>query len=778
MRLIYQLRNSLRQAATFNPDIQVAPACVLWPDQDRQWESVMAQLQVEMLELLILGDYSPQHRKGPSIWLRCVLAGLIPEIPRPSSNPFIIYLPGVSRQELRAIEDCPAHLKPLAELQYRGLIWSQVNSKDWTVMAYLVSEQGGLKLDVAKDTESKQALLRSLHRLLEEEVHSLRGKRLDRDFFNGLLSSGELSKELLMWLDQGDAFKAERDSQTWNAFVDSCVSQLSFNPETDGPLQGGLRMAQQHGPWEGIWNRYREAPVRYPNIPALLRRCVPPSKTSDPGAKGFGWPQWNDLQESALEKALIEVSEIPSHSARDRVLELESEHAERRDSVWAELGEARLALSLKHLSKVAQITAKSLKARSVDELATLYRSDAWRADEAVLRALERVETSQEVNAVKSAIQAMYVPWLQDAARELQHLVSESEYPMQAKWTPNAKDHTGECILFVDGLRFDMAKRLVNKLTLGGFEVTEEPKWSALPSVTSTAKPAVTPVASLICGKEGDSDFEPSVCETGQDLNHYHLKKLLNDSGWTVVEQPPFKSVRGGMGWHEFGDIDREGHSKGWRLAKHIDSLVNEVSGRIQELLDAGWKRVRVVTDHGWLLMPDGLPKVELSSYLTENKWGRCAVLKPGASTDERTYAWYWNPHVEIVLPDGIGCFKRGVEYAHGGLSLQECYTLQLLVEPKTSPKPRQNVVISDVVWRGLRCHVVVDAVLDDVVLDIRLQAPNAATSVARFKSFQSSDSVSVIVEDDSLEGKDAFVVLLDAAGHVITELKTKIGGDR
>lgn len=779
MRLIYQLRNSLRQAATFNPDSQVAPACVLWPDQDRQWESVIAQLQVELPELLILGQYEPQHRKGPAIWLRCVLAGLIPEIPHSTANPYILYLPGISRQELRAIEDCPPHLKPLAELQYRGVIWSQVNAKDWTVMAYLVSEQGGLKLDVAKDADSKQAMQRALHRLLEEEIHSLRGKRLDRDFFNSLLSNGELSRELLRWLDQGDAFKAELDPESWSAFVDSCDSQLEFNPETDGPLEGCMRLAQQNGHWQEIWNRFCEAPARYPNIPALLRRCNPPTGTSEPGLKGFGWPQWNDLQETALEQALLQLSTLPSHKARERVLELALEHSERCESVWAELGDARLAMSLKHLAKVAQLTSKSLKAHSVEDLATLYRTDAWRTDDAVVRCLEMVETGQEVSAVKSAVHAMYVPWLQDAARELQQLVSKSGYPMQSKWKPVPKDHAGECILFVDGLRFDMAKRLATKLTQSGYEITETPQWSALPSVTSTAKPAVTPVASAICGLDGDQDFQPSVCQTGQDLSQYHLRRLLVEAGWSIVEQPPFEQAKDAMGWHEYGDIDREGHSKGWRLAKRMDSLVSEVSGRIHELLDSGWKRVRVVTDHGWLLMPDGLPKVELSSVLTENKWGRCAILKQGATSDERTYPWYWNPHVEIVLADGIGCFKRGVEYAHGGLSLQECYTLQLSVEQMSSPATHRNVAIIDVVWRGLRCHVVVDTIIDDVALDIRVQAPIAQTSVvARLKTFQNEDSASVIIEDDALEGQNAFVVLVDGAGNVLTELKTVIGGDR
>ncbi len=73
-----------------------------------------------------------------------------------------------------------------------------------------------------------------------------------------------------------------------------------------------------------------------------------------------------------------------------------------------------------------------------------------------------------------------------------------------------------------------------------------------------------------------------------------------------------------MAWCEFGDIDHEGHDRGWKLAKHIDALILEITDRITELLAAGWKRVRVVTDHGWLLLPGGLPKIDLPSALADN----------------------------------------------------------------------------------------------------------------------------------------------------------------
>jgi hypothetical protein len=341
MNLLNKLISSIRQAAIYNPDFQVAPACILWPDHDRQWESAIVSLQAEMPELLVLGDYDPTRKTGPAIWLRCVLGGQIPKIPMSSKYPFIIYLPGVSRQDLRAIEDCPAHLKPLAELQYRGVIWSQINAKDWTIMAYMVSEQGGLGLDVAKDSETKMAMQRSLVRLLDEDVDFLRGKLLDADFFNGLLSGGDHVREVLMWLDQGESYKNSRTTETWSAFVARCVSQLEYNPELDGHLEGCSRLAQQQGYWRSIWDRFREAPTRYPNIPIHIRLCSPPTKLNEPGTVDFnfsGWPQWVDIQEERLKNLLKKVAKLPTPKSREQIIELEREFASCRDTVWAEIG--------------------------------------------------------------------------------------------------------------------------------------------------------------------------------------------------------------------------------------------------------------------------------------------------------------------------------------------------------------------------------------------------------------------------------------------------------
>ena len=781
MRVLDHLLQAVRDAAVFNPEVQVAPACILWPDRDRQWEAVMPALQETLPELLILGDYVPEKHTGPAIWLRCVIAGKIEDVALPAERTPILYLPGVSRQDLRAVESCPEHLKPLAELQYRGVIWSQVNAKDWTILSYLKSDQGGLGLDVAQDNDTKHAMQLALYRLLDEEISLLKGKRLDKDYFNTLLTGGDPIRDLLQWLDQGDSFRNRRSENEWKAFVEICLSQLAFNPQDEGILAGSIRLANHEGPWRAVWDRYREAPRRYPNIPAQIEKCRPPSDTMFwymEGGSFEGWPQWNDEQEKSLRQDLMALACMPSHEARVRIKELEKWHGNRRTLVWAELGSAPLAYAVEYLACLADTTQKNLAAGTVDDLTVGYSSYGWQADDSVLRALAQVESSADIDAVTAAIRTIYLPWAEDSARYLQQLVYNTSYPGGTYKTAKTLTFTpGDCVLFIDGLRFDAGKRLLRALEAVGLIVSEEPFWTALPSVTATGKAAVTPVRDKIFGKEDSPDFEPSVSDTGQSLRGGNpLKKLLSDEGWSILDRSTDGDGRG-KAWCEFGDIDHEGHNRGWKLAKHLDNLLAEITTRIKELMTAGWKRIRVVTDHGWLLVPEGLPKIELSCALTDNKWGRCAALKTGAISGERLYSWYWNPSQNFVLADGVSCFRKGVEYTHGGLSLQECLTLSLTVTQGETDQTPASIELTDVIWKGLRCTVAADGNYAGLSLDIRKQAGNPQSSVVlSSKPLKGNGTASVVVEDETLEGQNATVVLINGQGMLFAQHTTVIGG--
>lgn len=473
-----------------------------------------------------------------------------------------------------------------------------------------------------------------------------------------------------------------------------------------------------------------------------------------------------------------ELAQLPTHQARVRLIELEKSHGDRRQLVWTELGESPLAQALQYLSQIAVITQKALVTGTIEDLAQDYQDHSWQADSALLYAIAQVDKSQDITAVTEAIRAVYLPWAEDSSRHLQQEVEKQSYPggtlhqIEPVTVPK-----GECWLFVDGLRFDLAKRLTEKLHQSGLDVSESVIWTALPSVTATGKAAVSPVKNLIGGREDSKDFEPCVAETGQSLKGgYHLPKLLKDNGWQLLEAMEIGDINGNA-WCEFGNIDHQGHNLGCKLAKQIDPLLNDIEERITNLINAGWPRLRVVTDHGWLLLPGGLPKISMSSALTETQWSRCAAMKQGASTEERLFPWFWNPCHQFVLANGISCFRQGEEYAHGGLSLQECLILELTVIQEKR-EADLAIEITDIVWKGLRCTVAIEGDYSGLTLtlDLRNQPGNVNSSIALSpKNLKKNGTASLVVENEELQGQSVNLVILNSEGQLIKQAITVIG---
>ena len=82
--VVEALIQSLKSASAHNPNDAAQPAAILWTDRDSQWQPVIPPLRRLMPQLLALGEYEPEQRIGPSIWLRCVIDRALasPEIPK------------------------------------------------------------------------------------------------------------------------------------------------------------------------------------------------------------------------------------------------------------------------------------------------------------------------------------------------------------------------------------------------------------------------------------------------------------------------------------------------------------------------------------------------------------------------------------------------------------------------------------------------------------------------------------------------------------------------
>src|SRR5438045_1144374 len=122
-RIVACMRSALD---AYDPNVRVPPVALLWPDEDEQWSQVVERIG-EHIEVVSLGDYDPAAHCGPAYWLRCVVARTVDAgVP---DGPVVLYLPGVSRSELRAADSCPPTLAPIAELQYRSQWFTHPNNR-------------------------------------------------------------------------------------------------------------------------------------------------------------------------------------------------------------------------------------------------------------------------------------------------------------------------------------------------------------------------------------------------------------------------------------------------------------------------------------------------------------------------------------------------------------------------------------------------------------------------------------------------------------------------
>ena len=756
---------ALRRASDYNKGDQTPPAAVLWTDKDRQWEPLVPRLRVE-LPLLTLGQYNPSILTGPAIWLRCMIARTLPEADWPQTETPILYLPGISRQELRSVAECPQDIKPLVELQYRGTLFTQKNARDWTVEAFLRSSDGGLEIEVSTDAATRAALPRTLLRLTDEPLTALRAEvPLTAAKLNALLNP-EPVRDLLHWMNDPQAQRAAKDAAAWGAFQDHCRSQFAFDPEADGAITAATLLGQRQGAWQSVWNRFAEAPTRYAALPSLLRQARP-SKIDDLFFDPSSWPQDNERAEDLLRAGLLALPDNPTE-ARSQVHDLEQRHGLRRAWVWAELGQSSLARVLPNVSALADATAVPLRGSTPQEIAASYTSGGWRADIAVLDILAGVETSADVAAVKHAVNVLYHPWLRSAAETFQDSIKKHSLPIPVP--PDTMPKPGNCILFADGLRYDIAERLASTLEEKGKTVKRDCQFTALPAVTPTAKPAVSPVAALLGPGAG---FDTTVLADGSKVTADVLRREMTLQGYGIVADGDTGQPTGAA-WSETGHLDEYGHAQGWRLALRVAEEVKGIAERIGELLDAGWDEVKVVTDHGWLLLPGGLPKAELPEHLTEARKGRCARLKPNSQTNQQTVPWRWDPEVRIAVAPGISCYVAGREYEHGGLSPQECVTPVLRVTAGAGVLPAAT--ISDIKWRGMRCRVQVADSAPGTMIDLRTKAADAHTSLATAaRPVDSSGQAALVVDDDARQGEAAQLVLLNPDGDVIVKQTTVVG---
>ena len=768
------VREAVMLAGGYNSGDAVAPAAILWTDAEGEWLPIVEKLRPLMPELLTLGEYEPEGKTGPAIWLRCVVDRASCGIGIPEGAIPVLYLPRVSRQVLRSPEECPDALKPLVELQYRGAVWTQVNGRDWTIEAFLVTHNGGLGLDVARDQNTRAAMLRALGALAMKPVASLRGRKLESEDFDKMMI-GDTVADLLLWTSDPVGTRKSWEDGHWTAFRARCQDEFGFDPESDGDLVAAEKMGRREGAWINVWRRFAESPSLYAGIPAALRRAKP----ADLFVERDAWPDENEKDEATLRDALAGLGDLSHDKARKIVAELDKSHGQRRTWVWARLGLSPLAAALEHLRTVAEHVGSPVAGATPDAMAAAYTKSTYLADDGALAAMAAVKSAEDQAAVRAALRSIYLPWLEDTARKFQAAIEKSPLPPAKDLGDGAvAAEAKQCVLFVDGLRYDVAQRLLRKLHERQYSTTEGYRWAALPTVTATAKPAVSPIASHIEGGKAGDDFCPVFANSRKPVTAALVRESLESEGYQVLHGLDTGDSQGEefRAWSESGEYDTLGHKLQAKLASQIGEQLDLLVARIAHLLEAGWKSVRVVTDHGWMLVPGGLPQIPLPKYLANCRWARCAVVTDGAKVDVPQVGWFWDTLQPVAYASGAGCFASGTEYAHGGLSLQECVIPDLTISLGADAQVL-FVEIDSVTWLGLRCRVVVKPAAAGLWAELRAKPNVAGSRICEGKALDREGRAGLLVEDEALSGTTTSLVVYNTAGRVIAKQTTIVGGD-
>jgi hypothetical protein len=752
MTVLEHIVASLRAAADYNRHDVSPPSVILWTDGQRLWESVAGRIGECLDRFYMLSPEVSGTNSGPSTWIRYHLTADAGREGIP-----VIYLPGISRLAFRSPIGFPDEAKHLFALQFLGQFWTQINGKDWTPAAMMSSPDRGLGLDLAKDSSTAQALSTQLGVVMDTPVANLQRGKLEAADFN-TLAVADPPGMLLRWMADPEKVVAEWPAERMAAFQDICRQQYHFSPASDGRIAAAERLVAGEGAWKNVWDRFEEAPATYRGVRDALALAKPNDLF---GSTSPRLPQNNQQAEERLRNALVDLAAKPKQEVLGQLVKLANDNRQRAASIWASLGEAPLAQAVAHLGRMAQEIQQGLPGTDWAGIANAYLHSGWKVDAEARRSFAAVRNKPDLAVVILALREAYLPWLEQQAKRV--TAWASDYPNGSK--ASARRLTakpGTVYLFVDGLRTDVALELSAMLDGSGAAATTAVAWAPLPTVTTTAKPGWNPLAESLSGETLGDSFDPQVAQTGKPLTTDIFRARISELGFVWFSGAETGDPAG-SGWTETADFDSRGHDEGAKFVWRIDEELNMVRQRIMELLQAGWNKVVVITDHGWLWMPGGLPKTDLPAHLTASKWGRCAVPQPDAQHHCPTAPWFWANQHHVILAPGVNAFRNGVEYGHGGLTLQEALTLTITVSASQSAE-LATVAITSVRWLGLRLNVEVQGGVPDLSIDVRTKAADASTSLlgktAARPPIRTDGKASIIIANDDHAGASATLVVL------------------
>lgn len=454
---------------------------------------------------------------------------------------------------------------------------------------------------------------------------------------------------------------------------------------------------------------------------------------------------------------------------KDLLEALASRHddlARRAGGFW---GAEAPALSWREAARLAAAARSVLEASPEGEWATpqqaitWYQGGGWRLDRAGEELLRTVEQpSPDLVALIGPLREAYRNRWEELLMRWSATWSAAGCPLPA--LPSAGEwlkglltaKMPMVVIVVDALRYDLGATLCERLNAqeGALRAKVAPARAPLPSITALGMGMALPLAESAL----EADVVGGAWQLRQKGQPVNLSDAAERRAWwrgydgvgadallslaTLVEgaipAPTAKRTR--LVIHDDA-LDQLGHDDQLE-ALGAEPVLARYLGVIGRLRDAGWRRIMLVTDHGYIHWAGAAERQVAPPVAGAVYTNRRALAYDAATLLPPPQGLAPGGRFRVAFPSGAACFKTygGLGYFHGGASLQEWIIPCVAIEWPAAAAPVGIALVPLAKILSLRVRVTLrvtrpglfpeDALPRRVSVVIR----NAATAVILFRS--------------------------------------------
>jgi len=260
-----------------------------------------------------------------------------------------------------------------------------------------------------------------------------------------------------------------------------------------------------------------------------------------------------------------------------------------------------------------------------------------------------------------------------------------------------------CYIMVDALRFELGKEIEQSLSTN-FEVNTLPSRAYLPTVTKYGMAALLPEANRKLElKEIKGEILPvfenkTVCTPSERFEIFSQKYGSRVEMKEISEYIKYKEISESTELLilRTTEIDKSGENLGVLGIESMQISVQNILKVIHSVFQKGFKKIFIVTDHGFVLLPDYKMGDELKVPAGNWLLKKTRVLAGKGETNDYLLNFSAdkldiNSKIEqFMIPKNYGVFRKGTTFYHEGISLLEAVVPFIEIENKRKEKETQQ----------------------------------------------------------------------------------------